>query len=125
MERTIVYEKNLSFSKISISVTKIGEDYNIILEGGENPHIGCTVLAIPRLSLTGDGSVSSTSSVLNVTGHKDEEVCRYVAEKICVNKNAVVVCCGGFHIDNITQDRIKEVINGVRELCEKIILKLI
>ncbi|MDU3581547.1 MAG: hypothetical protein E7F68_07520 [Clostridium butyricum] len=122
MERTIVYEKNLSFSKISISVTKIGEDYNIILEGGEKTHIGCTVISIPRLSLIGDGSISSTSSVLNVIGHKDEEICRYVAEKICENKNAVVVCCGGFHIDNITQDRIKEVINGVRELCEKVIL---
>ncbi|MGG7147994.1 hypothetical protein ACQPVA_14465 [Clostridium butyricum] len=121
MERTIVYEKNLSFSKISISVTKIGEDYNIILEGGEKPHIGCTVLAIPRLSLTGDGSVSSTSSVLNVAGHKDEEVCRYVAEKICVNKNAVVVCSGGFHVDNISEERIQEVIKAVKELCDKLL----
>lgn len=120
MEGSIVYEKELSFSKFLMQITKIGDDYNIILQGGEKPHIGCTVLAIPRLSLIGDGSISTTSSVLNVTGHKDEEICRYVAEKICIKKNAIVVCSGGFHMDNIPQDGIKEVIKATKELCEKL-----
>ena len=62
-------------------ISRLGEDYHILLSGGERSHIGCTVLAVPRPSLDGSGKMSSTASVLNVMGHKDEEVCRYLAEK--------------------------------------------
>lgn len=111
MERII----ELSFSKLSINVSKIGCDYHIILQGGD-PHIGCVVLAVPRLSLTGDGSVGSTASVINVTGHKDELICRFLAEEICRRKQAVTVCTGGFHVDRITKEQIAEVIKAVKEL---------
>ena len=66
-----VYEKELSFSTIKIYVLKLGNDYNITISGGDNPHIGTSVLAIPRPSLTGDESISATSSVMNMVGHKD------------------------------------------------------
>lgn len=69
----------LSFTRINIAVDSIGDDLCITVQGGKS-HIGCTVLAIPRESLTGEG-ISCTSSVINVSGHKDEEICRYVAEK--------------------------------------------
>ena len=49
------------------------------------PHIGCAVLAIPRPSLKSDGSMSCTSSVLNLSGHKDETLCRLLAERACVS----------------------------------------
>ena len=94
MEERII-EKVLSFTKLTVKITKIGNDYHIILAGGDRPHIGCTVLAIPRPSLKGDGKVSSTASVINVTGHKDEYLCRYLAEKMAAAQNAVVVCTGG------------------------------
>ena len=119
MEGPIVYEKQLSFSKLFMHIVKVGEDYNITILGGEKPHIGCTVLSIPRLSLTGNNTISATSSVLNVTGHKDEEICRYVAEKVCTKKNAIVVCSGGFHVDNISKEKIHEVIKAVEELSHK------
>lgn len=84
--------------------------------GGEKPHIGCVVLAIPRPSLTGDGSVSVTSSVLNITGHKDEELCRCLAEMLARKKNAVTVCTGGFHVDHIQKEQIAEVTEAIREI---------
>ena len=43
IEKTI--EKTLSFSTLTMKITRIGRDYNIILMGGQMPHIGCTVLA--------------------------------------------------------------------------------
>ena len=55
---------------MEVTVMKIGEDFQICLAGGEKPHIGCVVQAVPRESLTGDGSWSATSSVWNRTGHK-------------------------------------------------------
>lgn len=114
------FTKKLSFSTIKMHVLKLGDDYSITIIGGEKPHIGTSVLAVPRLSLTGDKSTSATSFVINMIGHKDEEICRYVAEKVCKNKNAVVLCSGGFHVDNITKDQIAEVLQATKELAEMI-----
>lgn len=114
MERVI--EKELSFTKLSIKISCLGDDFLINVWGGDKPHIGCTVLAVPRLSLKGDGSVSVTSSVLNVTGHKDEEICRRLAERLAIKKNAVTVCTGGFHADHIREEQIREVMEAVREI---------
>ena len=112
-------EKKLSFMTLKASYEKLGDDYNILVSGGSE-HIGCTVLAVPRPSLTGDGSISSTSSIINVTGHKDEFVCRYLAQRLCAYKNAVVVCTGGVHIDNISKEQIDEVMEAVKELASRL-----
>ncbi|MGN1140120.1 MAG: hypothetical protein ACI4TF_02865 [Oliverpabstia sp.] len=109
-------EKELSYSRLVVTVTRLGKDYHVVVQGGEKPHIGCVVLAIPRPSLTGDGSVSVTSSVLNVTGHKDEELCRHLAEMLARKKNAVTVCTGGFHVDHIQKEQIDEVTAAIREI---------
>lgn len=119
MGRTIeekVIEKELSFAKLTVKISRIGEDYEITMQGGEKPHIGCVVLAVPRPSLEENGKRSSTSSVLNVTGHKDEVLCRYLAEQTAAKENAVTVCCGGFHMDHITKEQIKEVKQAVKEM---------
>lgn len=107
-------EITLSFAKIVISKSFLGDDLLIVVKGGDKPHIGTTVLAVPRPSLTGDGSVSTTSSVLNVCGHKDETICRILAEKASKKYGVTVVCLGGFHIDDINAGQIKEVVDAIR-----------
>lgn len=116
MNENVIYRRQLTFSQISMQLTKVGTDYHIAVWGGEKPHIGCTVLALPRPSLTGDGSRSATASVLNVTGHKDEQICRYLAEQTAKRTGATVVCTGGFHVDNATAEQIQEVMEAVEEL---------
>ena len=113
-------EKELSFTVLTVEITCLGEDLLIALWGGERPHIGCTVLALPRPSLTGSGEMSATSSVINVTGHKDEEVCRFLAEQAAKKKGAVTVCTGGFHMDHIRKEQIDEVIQAVREIAKSL-----
>ncbi len=110
-----VYVLPLSFSSLTLHVRRVGEDVLLCLQGGEKPHIGCVVLAEPRSSLTGDGSVSATSSVINRTGHKDEAICRVLAEKVCKEFNAVTVCTGGFHVDHLTAEQIREVERAVAD----------
>lgn len=104
----------LSFAKIVISKSFLGDDLLIVVRGGDKPHIGTTVLAVPRSSLSGDGSVSTTSSVLNVSGHKDEMICRILAEKASKKYGVTAVCIGGFHIDDISAGQIEEVVDAVR-----------
>ncbi|MBQ1399786.1 MAG: hypothetical protein IIY83_04635, partial [Lachnospiraceae bacterium] len=58
----------------------------------------------------------ATSSVINVTGHKDEAVCRYLAEEVCRATGRTVVCTGGFHVDGITPEQIAEVTEAVKAL---------
>lgn len=123
MENFWKIEKKLTFTNITAEVRRLGEDYNILVSGGERPHIGCTVLAIPRLSLDGTKKISSTASVMNVTGHKDEEVCRYLAEKVAAGKNAVVVCTGGIHMDGITKEQIEIIVETVKRIAVEIIEK--
>ncbi len=107
-------EIKLSFVKLYISTRRIGEDILITIQGGERPHIGTAVLAVPRFSLTGDESASTTSSVMNVTGHKDDVICRILAEKASKKYGVTVVCTGGFHMDNISSAQIEEVIAAVQ-----------
>ncbi|MGN1191606.1 MAG: hypothetical protein ACI4S0_02950 [Dorea sp.] len=118
-----IIEKHVSGTTIRAEITRLGNDYHILLTGGGQPHIGCIVLALPRPSLTGNGQVSSTASVLNVTGHKDEQICRYLAEQISARKKAVVVCSGGVHMDGITEKQIEEIVEIVREIAEEIAKK--
>lgn len=116
-----IIERVLSFAVITVYIRKLGADCSIIIQGGEKPHIGSAVLAVPRPSLTGDKTVSATSSVMNVTGHKDEEICRYLAETVAKKTRGTVVCTGGFHVDNITSGQIKEVMEAVKEIAQEIV----
>lgn len=109
---------------LEVSAAFVGEDVLVCLQGGERPHLGCVVQTEPRESLTGDGSVSATSSVLNYPGHKDEVVCRYVAEKISRELKRRVVCTGGFHKDGINVDEIREVQMAVEVVTEKLVGRL-
>lgn len=120
MEKTI--EKTLSYTRLTVQIASLGKDYQILLSGGDCPHIGCTVLAVPRPSLqSGNREMSSTASVINVTGHKDEQLCRYLAERIAAGTRAVTVCTGGFHMEHITKPQIAEVLEAVKEIAGEIL----
>ena len=118
MEWTAVKKISTSDFQIEAGGTKIGEDILLYVKGGEKPHIGCTVIAVPRPSLSGNGQTSATSSVLNLTGHKDESLCRTLAEMVCCASGKNVACSGGFHMDQITLQQIQEVEAAVRKLGE-------
>ena len=64
------YSKTIAGITIEICEKAIGEDLILTLSGGEKPHIGCVVQAVPRPSLSGDGTISVTSSVINLTGQQ-------------------------------------------------------
>ena len=52
------YSKTIAGITIEICEKAIGEDLVLTLSGGEKPHIGCVVQAVPRPSLSGDGTIS-------------------------------------------------------------------
>lgn len=78
---------------------------SVYICGGDTPHIGSAVLAHPRLSNTGK-AMSCTSSVLNLSGHKDEVYAREMAEKLCMVFKLTICVCAGVHLNNASQDDI-------------------
>ena len=99
-------KKEIAGIQIEICEKRIGEDFVIMLGG-------CVVQAVPRPSLSGDGTISVTSSVLNLTGHKDEFLCRKLAEKRCKETGKVVVCTGGVHMDHMTKEQIDSLLKSI------------
>lgn len=114
-----IVTKTLPFAVLSMEVVSAGEDWQVLFQGGDRPHIGCTVLAQPRPSLTGSGETSCTASVINLSGHKDEAVCREIAERLCTRLGTVVVCSGGFHLDGISREQILQVQEAAREMADQ------
>lgn len=119
MEWIIEEERRVAGSALQVSAAKIGEDILLCVSGGTKPHIGCVVQAVPRLSLSGDGTRSATASVLNLTGHKDEFLCRKLAEIVCSRLGVTVVCTGGFHLDGMTDGQIRELLAVTEDIGEK------
>ncbi len=113
IEKKII-RKKLSFAEIEFEIQPVGEDILIVIRGGDKPHIGSCVMSIPRPSLCDEKNFSCTSSVLNVVGHKDEKICRLVAESFCKKFQVAVICAGGFHVDNLTSEKISEVIDACK-----------
>lgn len=121
MDRMMTRQRMAAGADLTITAGCIGDDILIVVEGGERPHIGCVVQALPRPSLTGSGETSATSSVMNLIGHKDEFLCRRIAERICAATGRTVVCTGGFHIDNIREEQIQGVLSCADTLTEELL----
>ncbi len=105
--------------RITMEAVEAGADLCVVIYGGERPHIGCITLSVPRPSLKDAAANSATTSVLNVTGHKDDEAARYVSHTLSarLQKNVAVAC--GIHIDRITDEEIGTVLVLLEDLTEK------
>lgn len=116
-------ELSIKKGRINIGVVSfiIGKDLCVIVSGGDKPHIGCVTLSIPSISLQDSRKISSTTSILNLVGHKDEEVARYISSKISskLNVNVVTVC--GIHVNNIQAKEIDLIIKTADEISERIL----
>jgi hypothetical protein len=97
-----------------------GDDLMVMLYGGEKPHIGSVCVSVPRESLKKDGSVSCTTSVVNLLGHKDEILGRMVSETLCVRYQTVTVCTCGVHIDHATKEQLDDIVMTVKRMLAKV-----
>ncbi|MCK9443252.1 MAG: hypothetical protein M0Q14_01765 [Tissierellaceae bacterium] len=107
--------------QINIKTIELGNDLCVAIWGGEKPHIGTITLSVARPSLADESRSSSTTSTINITGHKDDEVAKPVSEMLSakLNKNVAVTC--GIHIVNITLEEIKEIISVTINWAERYI----
>lgn len=107
--------------KITIKTVEMGNDLCVVISGGDVPHLGSVSLSVARPSLADNKFLSSTTSMINITGHKDDEVAKPVSEILAsaLNKNVAVAC--GIHIGNITLKEIKEILSVTRDWAQEYI----
>jgi hypothetical protein len=104
--------------KVWMKEERLDDGIVLIIGGGKLSHVGSVVLSEPRTSRSGRG-VSCTSQVINIFGHKEEEIARVFAEKTCLEKKVPVLCVCGIHIDCATKKDIKLLISNAKKLLKK------
>lgn len=109
---------------INCSAIKMGKDLNISIYGGDIPHIGAIALGIPRPSLENKNKISSSVSVLTITGHKEDVIVQKVAKILSSTLNSTVVVSCGIHIDNITFNDIGNLNSLIDNLVAELISKI-
>lgn len=109
---------------IDAEVLCIGEDILVSVWGGTKPHIGSVVMSIPRPSLKDPNMISTTSSVFNCTGHKDEAIARLLSENIAAALNRLTIATAGFHIDTINKNGLRLIMKNAKSLSTIILKKI-
>lgn len=92
---------------VLLQATTMGKDWNVVITGGEIPHLGAVALGIPRPSLQNPAATSASVSVLTLTGHKEDEVARPAAHFLASRLKAPVVVSCGIHNDDIKPEDIR------------------
>ena len=110
--------------KVVAEVKIIGDDLMISVWGGTKPHIGSISVSVPRPGLKDGTSMSSTPSVINLIGHKDEVVARKFSEQLAAKFNRNAIATAGVHIDDITENQINIIMQNITALCLDVINKL-
>jgi len=119
-----VFSECVNDGKFTIEsiVVQTTSGVNIYLGGGEEPHIGSVAISIPRKSLTGDGTISCSTSVFNLISHKDDALAVPLAEEVSKQLNKVVVVSAGVHIEEITAEGIIRIKKNL-DIMKNLILK--
>ena len=100
-------------------VREVGDDVVVAVGGGDRPHVGCVVLAVPMPGRGASGFAPS-SSVLTIPPHKEEPIARAVAECVCRRLGRVAVVTAGIHEDDIDREGIVTFLRLGEELAEAV-----
>lgn len=105
---------------MSASVVKVGQDFVVVIWGGERPHIGAVALAQSRRSLKDPEKKSATASVLSILGHKEDTIVKSISERLAAVADCPVVVTAGMHWDNLKDSELNQILNNVEILTQMI-----
>ena len=109
--------------QITLTLMDTGHGINGLLTGGEKPHVGGVVLALPRPSLLGKGW-SADVYITPVPGHKDVNVARTVAEMLARELRIPVVITAGIHSDHLDPEELSKIVGYCDALTESAVVAL-
>lgn len=101
-----------------------GAGITVSLTGGEWPHVGAVGLGVPRPSRREPERTSASSSVLTVTGHRDDALAKPLAELVASRLGQVAVLVVGLHVDDATPEDISRLTENARQALERLLARL-
>ncbi len=101
-----------------------GDGVVVTLSGGEHPHVGAVGLGVPRPSLREPLRNSATSSVLAISGHKDDDLAKPLAGLFAARLGQVAVVAVGVHVDSASPEEIALLSANVRQAAEALLQSL-
>ncbi|CAM3587220.1 hypothetical protein VA7868_03657 [Vibrio aerogenes CECT 7868] len=110
--------------QVELKATKVGNDVNVVICGGDQPHIGAVAVAQPRASLQDENQRSATTSVITVMGHKEDLIAHRSAGQITAATGSVTIVSCGVHLDDATLKQIKQIDTLIQELTNALIIRL-
>ena len=115
------FTSNIAQTTLRLSALPLGEDLSVAICGGDRGHIGAVAVSQPRPSLADSKHVSSTTSVIALLGHKEDELARQVAGQLAQQLGVTVTVACGIHIDAIRPEQIVVLEQGVQQLVAQLI----
>lgn len=109
---------------VNLFIYNTGEGIQAILTGGEKPHVGGVVLAVPRLSIAGNGKASGDYYILPVPGHKDTIIGELAAKALVESFQVPVCVTAGVHSEQLTKEELDQIVENCRQLVLAAIQKL-
>jgi len=118
----VMYESTFSIvgKPISVVVLNLGLDLSLSISGGDRPHIGAVALAVPRPSSSDPKVISATTSVIAVTGHKEDVIATHVADRLAASLGCIVTVSCGIHFDKINTQILENLQNQIETEIEQI-----
>ena len=124
MTEIIDLSKRSGRVEVRLSGRWIGADLHLAIFGGDRPHIGAVALSASHPSLKNPEQEDVTTSVIAVTGHKEDLLARNAAQRIAsASRRTTCVSCG-IHLDEISKEEIRLVQALVEDLVDDFLHRL-
>ena len=98
--------------KLHLSALMMGEDYVINLYG-EGPHVGAV-----GVGNYDQNSNRASSSVITLSGHRDDRIAKECAERISKKMKRSTVVTVGIHLEHITEDEINTILKNSKHIID-------
>ena len=95
--------------RLRLTALPMGQDLCVTLTGGDRAHLGAVALAHPRPSLAAPGRVGATTSVLALSGHKEDDLARTLASRLAIALEVTVCVACGIHVEHIQETELQDV----------------
>lgn len=108
---------------LNLELLDTGNGLQGLLTGGEKPHIGGVVLAVPRPSLSGEGW-GADLYITPVPNHKDVDLASPLAGSLARLSRVPVVMTAGIHSDSLTPEELNHLKKNFTLLTEQALQEL-
>lgn len=122
---TITVQDRDSGRAVTAWFRSVGHDLVVVVGGGERPHVGCVVLAVPDPQGRGASRRSASCSVLTIPPHKEEPIARGIATRLAERLGRTAVVTAGVHEDNIDREGIEEFLRLGERLGEELVRRFL